>query len=62
MSNEDQTQRWNAQLAEVRSQVSGIGVAPHADLRSRAGVDFFDAIGRGILPMPPIFAIPQPVS
>ncbi len=52
MSNEDQTQRWNAQLAEVRSQVSGIGVAPHADLRLRAHART----------MCLVFAIRQPMS
>lgn len=54
MTTEDQTQRWNAQLDDVRSRATGTGVASHADLRSRSGVEFFDAIGRGVLPMPPI--------
>jgi uncharacterized protein (TIGR00369 family) len=54
MTTEDQTQRWNAQLQEVRSKANRTGVASHADLRTRSGTDFFDAIGRGALPMPPI--------
>ena len=54
MTPEDQTQRWNAQLQEVRSRAAGTGVALPADLRSRSGVEFFDAVGRGQLPMPPI--------
>jgi uncharacterized protein (TIGR00369 family) len=56
MTAEDQTQRWNAQLQEVRSRAAGTGVASHADLRSRSGAEFFDAVGRGLLPMPPISA------
>ena len=54
MTTFDQTQRWNEQLREVRSRVSGVGVPAHADLRTRAGADIFDAMGRGVLPMPPI--------
>ena len=54
MSIQDQTQRWNEQLRELRSRATAIGVPAHAELRSRSGVDFFDAVGRGVLPMPPI--------
>jgi uncharacterized protein (TIGR00369 family) len=54
MAAEDQTQRWNVQLQEVRAKARGIGVASPADLRSRSGAEFFDAVGRGELPMPPI--------
>lgn len=54
MTTEDRIQGWKAQLQEVRSRAAGTGVASPADLRSRSGVEFFDAVGRGQLPMPPI--------
>jgi uncharacterized protein (TIGR00369 family) len=54
MTAEDQTEHWNVQLQEVRARAGGTGVASHADLRSRSGAEFFDAVGRGELPMPPI--------
>jgi uncharacterized protein (TIGR00369 family) len=54
MSQQDLTQQWNAQLEAVRARVAPPGVASLQDLRSRAGEAFFDAIGRGELPMPHI--------
>ena len=54
MTTENRIQSWNTQLQEVRSRSPGTGVASPADLRSRSGVEFFDAVGRGQLPMPPI--------
>ncbi len=54
MTTEDRIQGWSAQLQEVRARAAGTGVASPAELRSRSGVEFFDAVGRGQLPMPPI--------
>jgi len=45
MSSSSQLEAWNAQLQSVRARLAGAGVATPADLRSRSGVQFFDAIG-----------------
>lgn len=54
MSVRDQTKEWIEQLEAVRARTSPVGVASLDDLRSRSGAEFFDAIGRGELPMAPI--------
>ena len=36
------------------ARLAPIGVAPMKELRTRSGIDFFEAIGRGELPTPPI--------
>ncbi len=54
MSVRDQTKEWIDQLQAVRARAAPVGVASLADLRSRSGAEFFDAIGRGELPMAPI--------
>jgi uncharacterized protein (TIGR00369 family) len=54
MSQQNLTEQWNAQLEAVRARAAPPGVASLHDLRSRAGAQFFDAIGRGELPMPHI--------
>ena len=54
MSFSEQAAVWDAQLREVRARLAPIGVAPMKELRARSGIDFFEAIGRGELPTPPI--------
>ena len=54
MSFDEQAAVWDAQLREVRARLAPIGVAPLKELRTRSGVEFFEAIGRGELPTPPI--------
>jgi hypothetical protein len=54
MGSSDQIQSWNLQLEAVRDRLAAAGVATLADLRSRSGAEFFDAIGNGQLPSPPI--------
>jgi uncharacterized protein (TIGR00369 family) len=54
MSSGDQAQSWNLQLEAVRRRLAAVGVATLADLRARSGAEFFDAIGSGELPTPPI--------
>jgi uncharacterized protein (TIGR00369 family) len=54
MSVRDQTREWIEQLQAVRARAAPVGVASLADLRSRSGAEFFDAVGRGELPMAPI--------
>jgi len=49
-----QLESWDAQLRAVRERFAGAGVATLADLRIRSGAQFFDAIGNGALPTPPI--------
>jgi len=49
-----QLDSWNKQLREVRDRLAAAGVATLADLRSRSGTQFFEAIGNGTLPTPPI--------
>jgi uncharacterized protein (TIGR00369 family) len=52
--NQDLTDQWNAQLEAVRARIAQPGLASLEDLRARSGVDFFDAMGNGELPMPHI--------
>ncbi|PWT75979.1 MAG: PaaI family thioesterase [Proteobacteria bacterium] len=54
MESSDQTELWNAQLRAVRGRFAAAGVATLADLRSRSGAQFLDAVGNGELPTPPI--------
>jgi len=54
MSSSSKVESWNAQLRDVRERLAGAGVASLADLRERSGAQFFDAIGSGQLPTPPI--------
>lgn len=54
MSSDGQAAAWDVQLREVRGRLADVGVASLADLRARSGVEFFEAIGRGQLPTPPI--------
>jgi uncharacterized protein (TIGR00369 family) len=54
MGSSDQIQPWKLQLEAVRERLAAAGVATLADLRSRSGVEFFDAIGNGQLPSPAI--------
>ena len=54
MGSSDPVQSWNLQLEGVRERLAAVGVATLADLRSRSGTEFFDAIGNGKLPTPPI--------
>src|SRR5215468_8866734 len=54
MDSRDQTQSWNVQLEAVRERLAAPGVAKLADLRTRSGAEFFEAIGIGQLPSPPI--------
>jgi uncharacterized protein (TIGR00369 family) len=54
MSSSDQVEAWNLQLESVRERLAPPGVASLADLRARSGVEFFEAIGSGRLPSPPI--------
>jgi uncharacterized protein (TIGR00369 family) len=54
MSASSKVESWNAQLQGVRARLAGAGIASLADLRGRSGAQFFDAIGNGQLPSPPI--------
>jgi len=54
MSSSEQAAVWDAQLREVHACLADVGVSPLKDLRARSGVEFFEAIGRGELPTPPI--------
>jgi uncharacterized protein (TIGR00369 family) len=54
MSPIEQASAWDAQLRQVRERLASVGVASPVDLRARSGVEFFEAIGRGQLPTPPI--------
>jgi len=45
---------WNLQLESVRERLAPAGIATLADLRARSGAEFFEAIGSGQLPSPPI--------
>jgi uncharacterized protein (TIGR00369 family) len=54
MSSSNQSKAWDAQLRSVRERLTSAGVTPLADLRARSGVEFFEAIGSGRLPTPPI--------
>lgn len=54
MSPDERARAWDAQLHEIRARLADIGVASPAELRARSGVEFFEAIGRGQLPTPPI--------
>jgi uncharacterized protein (TIGR00369 family) len=54
MSSNRQTESWDLQLKAVRERLATPGVASLADLRVRSGTQFFEAIGSGQLPSPPI--------
>jgi uncharacterized protein (TIGR00369 family) len=54
VSSSSQLEAWNAQLQRVRERLAGAGVASLAGLRARSGVQFFEAVGSGQLPTPPI--------
>ena len=54
MNSNSQVESWNLQVEAVRERLAEAGVATFADLRTRSGVEFFDAIGSGQLPTPPI--------
>jgi uncharacterized protein (TIGR00369 family) len=54
MSSSSEVEIWNLQVEAVRERLAEAGVATLADLRTRSGVEFFDAIGSGQLPTPPI--------
>jgi uncharacterized protein (TIGR00369 family) len=54
MNSNSQVESWNLQLEAVRRRLAGAGVSTLADLRTRSGAEFFDAIGNGQLPTPPI--------
>lgn len=54
MSSSSEVESWNLQVDAVRERLAKAGVATLADLRTRSGVEFFDAIGSGQLPTPPI--------
>jgi len=52
MSSNSQVESWNLQLEGVRQRLAKAGVATLADLRTRSGTEFFEAIGNGELPSP----------
>jgi uncharacterized protein (TIGR00369 family) len=54
MNSSSQVESWNLQLEAARGRLAHAGVATLADLRERSGTEFFDAIGNGQLPSPPI--------
>ena len=54
MSSSSQMDSWDAQLQGVRERLAGAGIASLADLRARSGAQFFEAVGKGQLPTPPI--------
>jgi uncharacterized protein (TIGR00369 family) len=54
MSSHRQAESWELELQAVRERLGAPGVASAADLRARSGVQFFEAIGTGELPSPPI--------
>ncbi len=54
MDSRGQIQSWNLQLEAVRERMAAARIATLADLRSRSGAQFFDAMGNGRLPSPPI--------
>ncbi len=54
MNSEEQVARWLAEEQAVRARLAAPGVAHHAQVSGRPGMEVFEAIFAGELPPPPI--------
>ncbi|NHZ35026.1 PaaI family thioesterase [Massilia rubra] len=54
MEQTDKRQQWLDDAATMRARLAAPGVADRAQLRSRSGIEFLEAIGSGALPPAPI--------